>query len=109
VSDLINRALLCGLGLANLTKDAIKKTAEELVDQSKISEEEGRKLVKDLQRRSAQAEKALEKKVETTVHKVLKSLNLAIIHERPGGGRAAGKKRAGKSERSGRARKGGSR
>ena len=63
MSDLISRALLSGLGLASLTKDAIKKTAEDLVDQSKLSEEEGRKLVEDLQRRSTQAQKALEKKI----------------------------------------------
>ncbi len=93
MSDIISRALLCGLGLANLTKDAIQKTAEELVDQSKLTEEEGRRLIKDLQRRSVQAEKALEKKVETAVHKVLKNLNLQVIHDRP---KAAGKKKAGK-------------
>ena len=57
MSDLISRALLSGLGLASLTKDAIKKTAEDLVDSSKLSEEEGRKLVEDLQRRSTQAQK----------------------------------------------------
>ena len=94
MSDLISRALLCGLGLANLTKDAIQKTAEEFIEQSKISEAEGRKLVKDLQRRSAEAEKALEKKIETAVHKVLKNFDLT-----------AGKKPAGKSRRTGRARK----
>jgi polyhydroxyalkanoate synthesis regulator phasin len=81
MSDIISRAVLCGLGLANLTKDAIKKTAEDLVDQSKISEEEGRKLVKELQRRSVQAEKALEKKVETAVHKALGKLNLEVKHK----------------------------
>jgi polyhydroxyalkanoate synthesis regulator phasin len=95
VSDIISRALLCGLGLANLTKDAIQKTAEELVDQSKISEEEGRKLVKDLQRRSVQAEKALEKKVETAVHKVLKNLNLQVVHKHP---KAAAKKKHAKKK-----------
>ena len=52
--------MLCGLGLASLTKDAIQKSADDLVKQSKISEEEGRRLVKDLQRHSAQAQKALE-------------------------------------------------
>jgi polyhydroxyalkanoate synthesis regulator phasin len=97
LSDLISRALLSGLGLASLTKDAIKKTAEDLVDQSKLSEEEGRKLVEDLQRRSTQAQKALEKKIESSVHKVLKKLNLAIIHDPPKGAKASGKKRAGKS------------
>lgn len=106
MNDLINRALLCGMGLASLTKDAIRKTAEDLVDQSKITEDEGRRLVKELQRRSAQAEKILEKKIDAAVHKALGTLNLAVAGGR---GRAAGKKGAGKKRRVGHARKAGSR
>ena len=79
MSDLISKALLVGLGLASLTKDAIRKTVEDLVNQSKISEAEGRKLVKDLQRRSTRAQKALEKHVDAGVHRVLKNLDLAAI------------------------------
>ena len=87
MSDLISRALLCGLGLASLSKQAVTKTVEDLVDQSKISEAEGRRLVKDWQRRSTEAQKALEKKVETNVKKVLKHLNLALRSDRPKGAR----------------------
>ena len=105
MSDLISRALLCGLGLASLTKDAIRKTAEDLVDRSKISEEEGRRLVKDLQRRSTQAQKTLETKVEIAVRKVLKNFNLEIIKDKPKEAKAVAKKSAGKSGRSGGARK----
>jgi len=79
MSDLMSKALLCGLGLASLTKDAIQKSAEDLVKQSKISEEEGRRLVKDLQRRSAQAQKALEKNVNSAVHRVFEHLDLASV------------------------------
>src|SRR5437763_676122 len=79
MSDLLNRALLVGLGLASLTKDAIQKTAEDLVNRSKISEEEGRKLVKDLQRRSARAQKALEKQVDSAVHMVFENVNVAHV------------------------------
>jgi polyhydroxyalkanoate synthesis regulator phasin len=75
----ISRALLCGLGLASLTKDAIRKTAEELVKKSKISEEEGRRLVMDLPRRSKEAQKALEKHVDGAVHKIFQHVDLAAI------------------------------
>src|ERR1700677_2139477 len=91
MSDLISKALLSGLGLASLTKDAIQKTAEELVKKSNLSEEEGRKLVKDLHRRSAKAQKDLEKTVETAVNKLLKNLNLALVHDHPKGAKPAGK------------------
>ncbi len=107
MSDVISRALLCGLGLASLTKEAIEKTAKDFVDHSKISEEEGRRLVKELQRRSTQAQKALEKTVETAVHKVLKNFNLEIIKDKPKEAKASAKKAAGKSGRSGRAPKAG--
>ena len=102
MGDLISRALLSGLGLASLTKDAIRKTAEDLVDSSKLSEEEGRKLVEDFQRRSTQAQKALEKKIESSVHKVLKKFNLAIVSDPPKGAKTAKKKRAGKIRAQGR-------
>ena len=79
MSDLISRGLLCGLGLASLTKDAIQKTAQDLVNKSKISEEEGKRLMKDLQRRSTEAQKALEKHVDAAVHMVFDNLNVATI------------------------------
>src|SRR5271157_1341961 len=79
MSDVMSKALLCGLGLASLTKDAIQKTAEDLVKQSKISEEEGRKVAKDLQRRSKQAQTVLEKEVDSAVHNVFQHLDLAAI------------------------------
>jgi len=105
MSEVISRALLCGLGLASLTKDAIQKTAEDLVKQSKISEEEGRKLVKDLQRRSTRAQKALEKEVDEAVHKVLQNVDLtSIINNRLKHAKPAAKA-AKKARRRGGARK----
>ncbi|HWE03184.1 MAG TPA: hypothetical protein VG326_12310 [Tepidisphaeraceae bacterium] len=104
MSDLISKALLCGLGLASLTKDAIQKTAEDIVGQSKLSEEEGRKLVKDLHRRATQAQKALEKKIDTAVHKALTNLNLMNVADHLKKPEPA-KKPAKKSRSSGGARK----
>jgi polyhydroxyalkanoate synthesis regulator phasin len=83
MNDLMSRALLCGLGLASLTKDAIQKTAEDLVNQSKLSEEEGRRLVEDWQRRSDEAQKVLEEKVNSAIHSALKKLNLAAKAMQP--------------------------
>jgi len=79
MSDAINKALLCGLGLASLTKETIEKTVQELIKQSKLSEAEGKRVLKKLPRRSKQAQKALVKAVDTEVHKVLRHLDLAAI------------------------------
>jgi len=76
MSDLVSKTLLSGLGLASLTKDAIAKMATDLAKNANLSEEEGRRVVKHLQKRSAHLEKALEETVETAVHKVVKKLNL---------------------------------
>jgi polyhydroxyalkanoate synthesis regulator phasin len=108
MKELITKALLSGLGFASLTKEAIQKTAEDLVDQSKISEEEGRRLVKDFQRRSAKAEKGLEKKALAAVNKVLKNLKLPVVVAHPKGGNVARKgtgKGLGKGRKTGSARK----
>ncbi|MGA2582532.1 MAG: hypothetical protein ABSG31_04570 [Tepidisphaeraceae bacterium] len=97
MKDVFTKALLSGLGLASLTKDAIQKTAEDLVDRSKLSEEEGKRIVKELHRRSTQAQKAIESKIEKSVHKVLKQLNLEIIKNPAKGAKSAKKKATHKS------------
>jgi polyhydroxyalkanoate synthesis regulator phasin len=100
MSQSIKKALLCGLGLASLTKEAIQKTAEDLVSRSKISEEEGRRLVKDLHRRSAHAQRELEKHVDGAVHMFFEHLNLpAMITDRLKGHKAAGRPAAKSSRR----------
>jgi polyhydroxyalkanoate synthesis regulator phasin len=91
MSDLISKALLNGLGLASLTKDAIHKTVADLAKKSNLSEEEGRRLVKELRRRSTKAQKDLEKTVTTAVNKLLKNLNLALVSDRSKVVKAAGK------------------
>ena len=79
MTDLIGKALLRGLGLANLTKNAIKKTVDDVAAKSSLSEDEGRRLFKDLQRRSTKAQKRMEKTVGTAVNRLLKDLNLTVV------------------------------
>lgn len=79
MNELISKAILSGLGFASLTQDAIRKTAKDLVGRSKLSEAEGKRLVKDFQQRAAHAEKVLEKKVDVAVRKALKQLDLKRI------------------------------
>ncbi len=76
MNDIISKAVFSGLGFAALTGEAIKKTANELVKRSKISEEEGKRLVKDFKRRSVVTERALKRNVDAAVRKALKQLDL---------------------------------
>jgi polyhydroxyalkanoate synthesis regulator phasin len=109
MSDLMTKALLSGLGLASLTKSAIQKTVEDLIKKSDLSEEEGKRLMKALHRRSSAAQKTMEKTVETAINKLLKNLHLSIVHEVPKkkGAKTAGKRasKTGRAARPARSRK----
>jgi len=82
MNEILSKVILSGLGFANLTREAIRQTVQDLVDRSKLSEEEGRRLVKEFERRSAHAQQKLEKSVDDAVHKVLKNLDLRAMDGR---------------------------
>lgn len=75
--DLIKKTMLTGVGLAGLTKDKIEKLAKELAKKGKLSEKEGKKLVDDLLKKSEQARKDLETKVEGMVRRALEKIDVA--------------------------------
>jgi polyhydroxyalkanoate synthesis regulator phasin len=105
MDNLFSRALVSGLGLASLTKEALQKSVQDLVNQSKLSEEEGRRVIKDWHRRSAQAQKAMETRIHAQVGKVLKQFNLKIVKNTPQGGRTTKAAAPRNRRRSGRASK----
>jgi len=77
MNETISKAVLSGLGFASLAGEAIRETARGLVKKSKISEEEGRRVVEAFHARLARAERTLEKRVNMAVRKALKQLELA--------------------------------
>ena len=83
MNKLITNAVLSGLGLASLASDAVRKSARDLVNESKLTKEEGRKLVLDFQRRLKQAERTLEKKVDAAVRTALKDSGLTASGKSP--------------------------
>jgi polyhydroxyalkanoate synthesis regulator phasin len=99
MTELVSKAILSGLGFMSLTREAIQQTVQHLVDQSKVSEAEGRRIVKEFERRSGRAQRKLEKHVEDAVHAVFKKLNLSTMTKRPTA-RKASKKRTAKRRRS---------
>ena len=79
MKEMISKAIMSGLGFASLTGEAIRETANDLVKRSKLSEAEGKRVVKEFQQRSAHFQKAFEKKVESAVHEALKHLEPATM------------------------------
>ena len=94
MTELVSKAILSGLGFMSLTREAIQQTVQHLVDQSKVSEAEGRRIVKEFERRSGRAQRKLEKHVEDAVHAVFRKLDISTMTKRPKSGKASKKKTA---------------
>jgi polyhydroxyalkanoate synthesis regulator phasin len=79
--DLLKKTLLAGVGLALKTWDEVEDLAKELVDKGKMTEKDGNKFVKDLQKRYEETQKKLEERVEKTVKDFLKKANIVTSDE----------------------------
>jgi len=75
MGELISKTVFSGLGLASMAKEAVQKMAKDLAKNADLSEEEGRRVAKELKKQTAHLEKALAESVETAVHRVVKKLN----------------------------------
>lgn len=75
--DIIKKTMLTGVGLAAMTRDKVEELAKELIEMGGMSEKEGKELIAELQKKSKQARKDLETKVEDMVQKALKKTDVA--------------------------------
>ncbi len=74
--DLIKKTLLTGVGLAVMTKDKVQELGEDLANQAKLSENEGRAFVDDLLKQSENARSEFETRVGAVVKKAIEGMNL---------------------------------
>ena len=79
--DLIKKTLLASVGLALKTWDEVEDLAKELVDKGKMTEKDGSKFIKDLQKRYEETQKKLEARVEKTVKDFLKKADVVTGDE----------------------------
>jgi polyhydroxyalkanoate synthesis regulator phasin len=79
--DLIKKAFYTGLGLAVLTKDKAEELVQDLAQQAKLSENEGKELVDSLLKQSDEARQDFQAKVDEAVLAVVKRLHLATRDE----------------------------
>ncbi len=77
MSDLFKKAMYMGVGLAELTREKLEEFSREMIEKGELSEKEGRRLVDEMLRKSEEARKSLEKKVDATVEKALGRINIA--------------------------------
>jgi polyhydroxyalkanoate synthesis regulator phasin len=81
MTDLLKKTLLAGVGLALKTWDEVEDLAKELVEKGKMTEKDGSKFIKDLQKRYEETQKKLEDRVEKTVQDFLKKANVVTSDE----------------------------
>ena len=79
--DLAKKAILTSFGLGLIARDKIDEFVEKIREENKLTEEESRKLAKELLDQSEEARKNLEKEVKKTVGDALKKLNVASRKE----------------------------
>ncbi len=74
--NLARKAILTSVGLGLIAKDKIDEAVQRIREENKLTEEESRKLAKELLDQSEEARKNLEKEVKKTVGDALKKLDV---------------------------------
>lgn len=75
--DLIKKAMFTGIGVAALTKEKVEDVARDFVEQGKMSEQEGKKLVDEIMAKSRESQEELAQKIEASVAMAVEKLSLA--------------------------------
>jgi polyhydroxyalkanoate synthesis regulator phasin len=81
VIDIAKKALLTGIGLALTAKDEAEDLTRELEKKLNLNEEEGKKFLKDIQKRYEETQDKLEARVEKAVQKFLKKADIVTTDE----------------------------
>lgn len=74
--DLTRKAILTSVGLGLIARDKIDELVQKIREENKLTEEESRKLAKELLDQSEETRKKLEEEVKKTVHDVLGKLDM---------------------------------
>ncbi len=81
MKELMKNVVYAGVGAAFLTKEKIEELNRELVEKGKMTQEEGRKFVEELIKKSENAKDQLELWISQRVEDKIKQLNLATRDE----------------------------
>ncbi len=75
--DLIKKAMFTGIGIAALTKEKIEEIATDFIQKGNLTENEGRKLVDELIKKSEESQEEIKKQLEALVHTTLEKMQVA--------------------------------
>jgi polyhydroxyalkanoate synthesis regulator phasin len=76
MKDLLTKTMLAGIGLAAISKDKLEEFAKDLIEKGNLTEQEGRKFVKEISGYAEKTKGELEKQVNKYVEKALDRMDL---------------------------------
>jgi polyhydroxyalkanoate synthesis regulator phasin len=74
--DIVKKAMMTGIGMALLAKDEMEDLAREVVEKGKMTEQDGKNFINELQKRYEDVQGKLEERVERTVKEILKKMDV---------------------------------
>lgn len=81
MEDLIKKFVYTGVGLASLTAEKLQKSIDKLVDEEKISEKEGKKIIDDFFKKTETKRKEFESQITKITEEVLKKFDFSKAKE----------------------------
>lgn len=76
MKQLLKNIVYTGIGAAFLTKEKIEALKDELVEQGKIKEDEGKEFVNELVRKTASIKDSLDLKISQIIERKIKELDI---------------------------------
>ncbi|QJX45422.1 hypothetical protein HMJ29_00110 [Hymenobacter taeanensis] len=77
MEDLFKKFINAGVGLVSLTNDRVQKTIDALVKESKLSEQEGARIMDDLKKNTDTKRQEMEKQFQGLASRLMKSAGIA--------------------------------
>lgn len=81
MEDLFKKFVYTGVGLVSLTADKLQKSIDKLVDEEKISEKEGKKIVNDFFKKTESKKMEFEKQLRNVTEEVVKKFDFSKAKE----------------------------
>ncbi len=81
MEDLIKKFVYTGVGLASLTAEKLQKSIDRLVDEDKISEKEGRKIVDEFFQKTESKKKSFETQISKIIEEVIRKFDFSKAKE----------------------------
>lgn len=81
MGDLIKKFVYTGVRLASLTAEKLQKSIDKLVDEDKISEKEGRKIVDEFFQKTESKKKSFETQINKIIKEVISKFDFSKAKE----------------------------